>query len=105
MLITAALLFGLSSQVTAYTGATVHTFVPDAEPVVATIVVDVDRIVAIGPDVEIPADARRVDLSGFHVVPGLIDGFVNHDPDHDRLYVSAGVTCVRDTGNERTRIF
>ena len=38
-----------------------------------TLVMDEDRIVAIGPDVEIPDDARVVDCSGLTVYPGMID--------------------------------
>src|SRR5260221_6240342 len=34
----------------------------------------------------------------------MIDGLVNHDADHDRLYVTSGVTLVRDVGNELARI-
>ncbi len=94
----------LGVETVALTGATVHTLEPGAAPAVATVLIENDRIAAVGPDLAIPEGARRVDLSGLHLVPGLVDGMVNHDPDQDLLYVSAGVTLVRDVGNDITRI-
>jgi hypothetical protein len=91
--------------VLALTGAIVHTMVAGETPTVRTIVVRGMRIVAVGPTESVPEGARRIDLSGKHVIPGLIDGMVNHDADHDRLYVTAGVTLVRDAGNDVARIF
>ncbi len=38
-----------------------------------TIVIREGRIVAVGPAVEIPADARRIDMSGMIAYPGFID--------------------------------
>ncbi len=88
----------------ALTGGTVHTMVPGEAPRIATVLVLGDRIRAVDPHAEIPADALRIDLSGKHLIPGLIDGMVNHDADHDRLYVTSGVTLVRDIGNDLARI-
>lgn len=88
----------------AITGGMVNTMEPGAKPAVMTILIENDRIVAVAPDVEIPPTAKRVDAKGQFVIPGLIDGYVNLDPDHDRLYVSNGVTLVRDAGNDMTRI-
>src|SRR5260221_338276 len=34
----------------------------------------------------------------------MIDGLVNHDADHDRLYVTSGVRLVREVGNGLARI-
>lgn len=42
-------------------------------PYVGTLVIDGDRILAVGPSVTPPADARVVDATGLHVYPGLID--------------------------------
>jgi len=41
----------------------------------ATIVIDRNRIVAIGPStqVQVPADAKRVDVTGKWIMPGLVD--------------------------------
>jgi len=104
VLLAAALL-----ETVALVGGTVHTMdvtqAGDASPAtVATILIEDDRIVAIGPDVEVPEGARTIDATGLFLIPGLIDGFVNHDPDHDRLYVASGVTFVRDAGSSLTRI-
>lgn len=91
-------------QTVAISGGTIHTLEPDAQPFVGTVLIENAYITAVGPDVAIPSGAATVDAVGMHVIPGLIDGFVNLDPDHDVLYTSAGVTLVRDTGNEHTRI-
>jgi hypothetical protein len=91
-------------QSVALTGGTVHTQVPGEAPRVATVWIEDRLIKAIGPDLELPAGVERIDVAGKHVVPGLIDGLVNHDPDHDRLYVASGVTLVRDIGNDLARI-
>lgn len=88
----------------ALTGGTVHTMVSGAEPAVATVWIEDDRIRAIGTKLDLPADVRVVDVTGKHVLPGLIDAMVNHDADHDRLYVAEGVTLVRDVGNDLSRI-
>jgi hypothetical protein len=92
-------------QVVALKGATVHSMVPGEQPEVATVLVEEGHFLAVGPEVEIPADAEVVDLSGKHLVPGLIDGMVHHDMEHDPLYVLSGVTLVRDMGNDMSRIF
>ncbi|MDA1266083.1 MAG: hypothetical protein O2816_13465, partial [Planctomycetota bacterium] len=84
----------------ALVGATVHSMVPGEEPAVRTVVVNEGRIEAVlAQDVELPEGLERLDLGGLHLTPGLIDGHVNHDLEHDSLYVSRGVTLVRDTGN------
>ena len=58
----------------AFTGATIHTI---TQGVVenGTIVFDNGVITAVGPAVQIPAGAERVDLRGKHVYPGLIDAY------------------------------
>jgi hypothetical protein len=84
--------------------ATVHTFEPGESPSVRSVLLENDRIAAIGAQVEVPAGARVVDLAGMHLLPGLVDGMVNFDADHDRLYLSAGVTLVRDVGNDLGRM-
>lgn len=58
-------------QTTAITDATVHTVGPDGTLENATVVINGGRIVAVGPEVEIPADATRIDASGKIVTPGL----------------------------------
>ncbi len=56
----------------AIVGATVHTNQgPPLEK--ATVLIDNERIIAVGEDVEIPAHARRIDAQGMVVTPGFID--------------------------------
>jgi hypothetical protein len=92
------------AQVVAVSGGTVHTLVPGAEARVATLLLEEGKIRAVGADLEIPADALRIEAAGLHVIPGLIDGLVYHDSEHDTLYTSAGVTLLRDHGNDLARI-
>jgi len=91
-------------QKVALVGGTLHTMVPGAAPAVGTILIDYGLIEAIGPDVKLPAEAKQIQLKGKHVIPGLIDGMVNFDPDQDRLYLSCGVTLVRETGADLTQM-
>ena len=78
-----------------------------------TILISGDKIAAIGNpgSVEIPADANRLDLSGYSALPGLVGmhdhlfypagGGLYHDMPFSfpRLYLAAGVTTIRTTGN------
>jgi imidazolonepropionase-like amidohydrolase len=57
----------------AITGATVHTLGPAGTLRNATVVVDGGRIVAVGPNVAVPAGARVIDATGKVVTPGLFD--------------------------------
>jgi imidazolonepropionase-like amidohydrolase len=58
----------------ALTGGTIHT-VTNGVVLNGTIVFVDGRITAVGADVQIPADAERIDIAGRHVYPGLIDAF------------------------------
>lgn len=93
------------SEYVALKGATVHTFEPGDSPAVATVLIENDRIREIGTEVALPEGTRVVDLTGMHLLPGLVDGMVNFDAEHDRLYLGAGVTLVRDVGNDLGRLF
>ncbi|MEM7311003.1 MAG: amidohydrolase family protein [Planctomycetota bacterium] len=85
-------------------GGTVHTLEPEAEPALATVVIRDGRIEALlAPEVEPPTEARRIDVTGKHLVPGLIDSMVYFDPEHDALYVAEGVTTIRDLGGDPIR--
>ncbi|MFQ5528459.1 MAG: amidohydrolase family protein, partial [Thermoanaerobaculia bacterium] len=55
----------------AYVGATVH---PVSGPAIenATIVVEDGKILAVGAELEIPADAALFDLDGLHLYPGFV---------------------------------
>lgn len=66
-----------------------------------TIVVDGDRIAALGPsdEVAVPADARVLDATGMHVLPGLWDMHVHvFDDEHLPLFLINGVTGMRHMG-------
>jgi hypothetical protein len=67
-----------------------------------TVVVRGDRIQIVGADgeVEIPADAEVVDAAGKTLLPGLWDMHVHLSPGSGLLYQAAGVTTVRDLGND-----
>ncbi|MEX1258799.1 MAG: amidohydrolase family protein [Gemmatimonadota bacterium] len=62
------------SRAVALTGGTVH---PVSGPDISNgTVLFVDGVItAVGTNVSIPPDAERVDVTGRHVYPGLIDGF------------------------------
>jgi len=62
------------SEPVALRGATIHT-VTNGVIEDGTIMFENGVIVAIGTDVEIPAGARVVDVSGKHIYPGLIDAY------------------------------
>lgn len=80
---------------------------------VQAVVIDGDTVVAVGTPqkpVAIPKGAREIDATGKFVLPGLIDAHVHlvHRLNFARvtgdevlpLFLSAGVTTVRDTGDE-----
>ncbi len=85
-------------------GATVHTMLPGQETRVTSVWLENGRVKALGDDLELPPETVRIDLSGLHLVPALIDGYVNFDPDHDALYTAAGIGLVRDVGGDRMRL-
>jgi imidazolonepropionase-like amidohydrolase len=70
-----------------------------------------DRIAAVGPaaDVDVPAGAEVVDLSGYTVLPGFIDahvhmtGITTGEPDWDDQFVreTAADAALRGAGNAR----
>jgi hypothetical protein len=91
-------------ELVALVGGTVHSLEPGVEPATATLLVRDGRIEALlAPDVAPPPEARRIDVAGKHVVPGLIDGLTYFDPAHDALYVSHGITTIRDLGGDPVR--
>ena len=69
----------------------------------ATIVIANGRIIAAGPaaSTPVPPDARRIDVTGKTVVPGLWDMHAHlHQLEWAPAYMAAGVTSVRDMGSE-----
>lgn len=105
--------------VTVLTGARIVTMADAAGGVIenGTIVVTGNRITAIGPaaSVTIPAGARRVDVAGKTIIPGLIDAHA-HGPQGDDdiipnqnwsaiAHLALGVTTVFDPSNQASEAF
>ena len=61
------------AQTIAFVGGTVHTAGPAGTLENATVLIEDGRITSVGPDPDVPTDARRIDASGKIVTPGLID--------------------------------
>ena len=74
-----------------------------------TILIEGDRITAVGSNISVPAGANRLDMAGYTVIPGLI-GLHNHSYytggkgraaqqsfSGSRLYLASGVTTIRTT--------
>jgi imidazolonepropionase-like amidohydrolase len=69
----------------------------------AALVVRAGRIIAAGPrsKVKIPKDATLVDAKGKFILPGLWDMHAHFEQvEWGPIYLAAGVTTVRDCGNE-----
>ncbi|HEX6747328.1 MAG TPA: amidohydrolase family protein [Longimicrobium sp.] len=69
-----------------------------------TVVIDGNRIAAAGPSasVAIPAGAEVVDGAGKTLLPGLWDMHTHNGPLDGLMHLAAGVTTVRDMGNDTT---
>jgi amidohydrolase family protein len=65
-----------------------------------TIVIRGGKFAAVGPNVEIPADAQRIDAAGKTVIPGLWDMHVHLGDVDGLLNIASGVTTVRDLAND-----
>jgi imidazolonepropionase-like amidohydrolase len=61
------------AEVIAITGGTVHTLGAAGTIENATVLIENGRIRAVGKDIAIPPDARRIDAAGKVVTPGLFD--------------------------------
>jgi imidazolonepropionase-like amidohydrolase len=77
-----------------------------------SIVVRGQRIAAVVPDQDAPAGAEHIDLSGRHVIPGLIDTHQHLATPPDRAdaeaalarQVAGGVTAVRDMADDLRQV-
>ena len=50
---------------------------------------------------KVPADAQRIDVTGKYIIPGLWDMHAHYEQvEWGPIYLAAGVTTVRDVGNE-----
>ncbi len=79
-----------------------------------TVLIEANRITAVGADVEIPRGAEVVDLTGKTIIPGLIDahahgpqgiGFIPEQNWKNYATLALGVTTVFDPSNDATEIF
>ncbi len=87
----------------AFVGATVIDGTGKAPIPNATVVTSNGKIVAVGPGnkVKIPKDAQRIDVAGKYIIPGLWDMHAHYEQvEWGPIYLAAGVTTVRDVGNE-----
>jgi len=71
----------------------------------ATVLIEGDKVVGIGPSAttQITPDATRIDGRGKFVIPGLVDMHVHvYTPDkwHPEFFLAAGVTTVLDLGGQ-----
>ena len=68
----------------------------------STVVVDGDRIVAVGPGrkLPLPKDAEVIDAKGKFLMPGLWYMHVHMSPGAGLMYIAAGVTSTRDLAND-----
>jgi imidazolonepropionase-like amidohydrolase len=71
-----------------------------------TVVIKEKRIAAVGPDgkIVLPKGAEVVDAAGRTLMPGLWDMHVHLQPNDGLLHLAAGVTSVRDLGNDADRL-
>ncbi len=86
----------------AFTGAALFDADEAAVKTRQTVVIEGDRIRAVGPDgaVTVPKDAEVIPLNGKTLLPGLWDMHVHLSPGDGLLDIANGVTTVRDMGND-----
>jgi imidazolonepropionase-like amidohydrolase len=93
----------LKGTTLAITGATLVDGTGRAAIADSVVIIENERIVASGPrsQVTIPKDARIVDARGKTLLPGLWDMHAHYEQvEWGPVYLAAGVTTVRDVGNE-----
>ncbi len=87
----------------AFIGARVISVTGEADIANATVVTRGGKIIAVGPrdKVKVPSDAQRIDVAGKFIIPGLWDMHAHYEQvEWGPIYLAAGVTTVRDVGNE-----
>jgi Tol biopolymer transport system component/imidazolonepropionase-like amidohydrolase len=101
----------------AFTGARLITMRDDEVIPEGTLVVDGNRIAAVGPSeqVEVPADAHVVDATGLTIMPGLVDvhwhgsqgrlGILPQRNHVNHASLAFGVTTIHDPSNDSHEIF
>ncbi|HUR81115.1 MAG TPA: amidohydrolase family protein [Thermoanaerobaculia bacterium] len=99
----------------ALTGARIITMRGDEVIENGTIVVDRNRIVAVGANVTVPADAKVIDVHGKTIMPGIVDVHWHGSMGSEQIipqqswvnYASLGfgVTTIHDPSNDTAEIF
>lgn len=87
----------------AFVGATVINTNGKPPMANATVITRNGKMVAVGPSkkVKVPRDAQRVDVTRKFIIPGLWDMHAHYEQvEWGPIYLAAGVTTVRDVGNE-----
>jgi len=87
----------------AFIGTTVVNSTGEPRIANATIMIRGAKIIAVGESdkVKVPADAQRIDVTGKFIIPGLWDMHAHYEQvEWGPIYLAAGVTTVRDVGNE-----
>jgi imidazolonepropionase-like amidohydrolase len=71
-----------------------------------TVVINAGRITAVGPDAQVqtPAQAEVIDAGGRTLMPGLWDMHVHLFSGDGLMHMAAGVTDVRDLGNDSEQL-
>ena len=101
----------------AFTGARIVTMTDRAGGVIenGTILVNGNRIEAVGANVAIPAGTETIDMSGKTIIPGLIDAHWHGSMGSDEIIpqqswvnyasIAFGVTTIHDPSNDTSEIF
>ncbi len=87
----------------AIVGATLINVTGEAQIPDSVVITAGDKILAAGPrsQIQIPADAKTLDATGKFLIPGLWDMHAHYEQvEWGPIYLAAGVTSVRDVGNE-----
>ncbi|HEX9728491.1 MAG TPA: amidohydrolase family protein [Gemmatimonadales bacterium] len=94
---------GSDEETTAYVGAGLWDGTGSPMLLDAVVVVTNGVITAVGPPdlVEVPRGAREVRLDGRWIIPGLIDAHTHAERWTLPLYLSYGVTSIRDLGGDQ----
>ncbi len=99
----------------ALTGATIITMNGNEIIPNGTVLVDRNRITYIGSNAQIPADAKRIDVTGKYIMPGFVDahahlttgssGIAPHTNAGLMASVAFGTTTIHDPSNETSMVF
>lgn len=94
---------GIRHGVLAFVGATVIDGTGRPPLTNTTVITSEGKILAVGPSaqVRIPEMAAHVDVTGKYIIPGLWDMHAHYEQvEWGPIYLAAGITTVRDVGNE-----